>query len=346
MSQKFVHSFLKTCFDAGLSKEAAAELLRQESIDQEKAKRPAFAEGYEKAASQVPGNMRAMLFLEGGLEKSAGPRYQAVKSVLDGIRGALGGTARLGWQGVKDVGGVGKRIFGPARVNPNSLVQRYPLPVAVGSAALGGAGALGLHHLLSNNHGPAGYPDPFFSPGGYSPEGYEEKYNSRLAEYSKGIAAHNKSYFGTQRRRKELEKAIAEGKGGSSAYRELQELNREHARLGKQRAHHFESIRASNAHHQGILDQVKRQQAALEKRRTSLWGLPQRAWLRLTGRNPNEYYDKQIGMLHDTGARSKMNIRLGDARVRRLDGDYRGIINRPSPKPPNLQERFFPAYAD
>ena len=68
MTQQFVTAFLTACFEAGLSKEAAAELLQKESVDQELKARPAFAEGYLKQASLFPGQLRPILVINDGNE--------------------------------------------------------------------------------------------------------------------------------------------------------------------------------------------------------------------------------------------------------------------------------------
>ena len=95
MTQRFVTAFLTTCFENGLSKEAAAQLLQRESLVQELDARPAFAVGYLAKVASFPGQMRAMLSPRdlSELQKSAArrpPKIGAFKQMWEGIKGFLG----------------------------------------------------------------------------------------------------------------------------------------------------------------------------------------------------------------------------------------------------------------
>jgi len=346
MTKEFVTSFLTTCFDAGLSKEAAAEMLQKESVDQVKWERPAFAEGYEKVASQVPGGMQPLLFAGDDLEKSAGPGFTAVMDGLRHLRGLFGATGRAGAAGAQAVGRGALNVAAPARVRPNSLVQKYPFPMMLGGATVAGAGALGVNHLINGHRDLGGDPDPFFAPGGYSPSGYNERFKGRLEnEYGPGIAAHNEQYFGTYGRRKELEKALAEGKGGGSAYQELKQLNRKHSRTQGARDRHYEQLEGSSEYNRDMLERIRGRKDKLEDHRSSIWGFPRRAWEKMNGRNPRNYFDQEIGTLEDTRARSQMGVDLAERRSQMMTGGYSGPSNQAVPTPPDLQKKFFPPHS-
>ena len=57
MSQAFANAFITTCFEEGLSEDAAAALLQKESVDRIKRESPAWASGYDEVM-QVPLVMR------------------------------------------------------------------------------------------------------------------------------------------------------------------------------------------------------------------------------------------------------------------------------------------------
>ena len=350
MTQQFVTAFLTTCFDAGLSKEAASSLLQKESADRALAISAPWTEGYLSVAEQVPGNLRPMLFKEGsaGLEKAA-----INSSVLKGL-GTAGkallwdlpkGLLTAGGGVAKGVGEAAKSVYGPSS---SSFLHRFPLATTLGTTALGGAGAVGAYHLLNQDRGlmgVSGESDPFFGPGGYDPATYKERYDSKLYDdYGPGIFEHNKEWAGTAARRRELAEAIRQNKGGGQAYRELNELNRRHAQLTRQRDDYYNRIGGAQSSNRELTDRIAQRQRSLENQRGAWWAAPKRWWLSATGRNPQQYFDEQVGRLEDSAMRARMQTDLLGDRRRLLDA---GATARHATTPPSsreIQQNFFPTY--
>lgn len=350
MTREFTASFLTTCFAAGLSKEAASQLLQKESVDQVKTRRgPAWAAGYEKAASEIPGQLRPVLFGEGGLEKSAGARLDLIIRALGGLRQAAGGTFGLGAQLVRDTGKAIGKVVG----NRNSFVSHHPLSSLVAGTVAGGAGALGVNRLMkgdAHRFGDGAPPEPFYSPSGFNPDKIKAR-NERSYNEGPGaaIAELNKNHFGSHGRRKALEKAIADNtvEPGGAAYRELQKLQREHDKSTELRAEKFEQLGALDDYHSDRLNRIKERTGTWEDRRTSIWGLPRRAWERVSGRDPSDFYDNKISKLYDYSAASRQALDLQDMQRRGLyTGNTSGEVNRATPTAPDLQAGLFPSYED
>ena len=355
MSQQFVHAFLATCFDAGLSKEAAAELLQKESVDQVLAERPAFAEGYLRVASQFPGQLRPMVFDQGG---DAAALYK--EAARAGILGGLGQAAKgLLWDAPVGIGkalfGVGRgaakgvgRTFGPQKT---SLLERHPFPVAMGGMAATGGGVYGVNKLMNRdkNLSPYGV-DPFLPPGGHSREQHDNIYKNRLAEYEPGIFETNKEYDSSAGRIKELETAIAEGRAGGNAYQELQRLRGRRSHLGSRRTQHGNELDRSVDRNRDLMDRIARRQESLENQRTAWWAAPRRWWHQARGGNvmdpsiSQNYFDGRIGQLHDRRAEAQMQTRLAKDRARMLRGGATGRAQPSTQSDEQLTQRFFPSY--
>ena len=350
MTREFTASFLTTCFAAGLSKEAASQLLQKESVDQVKTRRgPAWAAGYEKAASEIPGQLRPVLFGEGGLEKSAGVRLDLIRKALGGIRQAFGGALGLGGQAVRDAGKAIGKVVGPR--NTNSFVSKHPFTSLVAGTAVGGLGALGVNrHINGDDLSSVAPPDPFYGPSGYNSGRAKDRRESRYnADYGPGIAEDNKNHFGSHGRRKELEKALADGAiaPGGAAYRELKELNRSHADSLKQRGAHYKQLDALDDYHRDKLERIKERTGDWEDSRTSIWGLPRRTWEKVWGRDPEDFYDDKISNLYDHAQASQLAVDLANDRRRGLyTGNTSGKLYNDTPTAPDLQNKFFPSYED
>jgi hypothetical protein len=342
LSQEFVVSFLTVCFDEGLSKEAAAELLQRETLDQEFAERPAFAQGYLAVASQVPGQMRPLRAGYEGMEKMA-------------ARGKVGqGLITLGkslfWDAPKALGdvitGSGSAVrTGVGKVKASPTLRRRPFEAVLGASALTGAGVYGVNRWANRDNvpGPA-RTSPFFSPGGYSPQSYQDNYDAQLDSYKPGIHSHNKDHFGTEKRRTELEKAVAEGKGGDAAYLELQQLNRGHATSTKARKQHLDSLEGNQNYNRQLVDQIAKRTQSLENQRTAWWAAPRRAWARMKGEKPQDYFDQKIADLHGSRAAAKTEADLAADRQRLL---WAGVTEDNEVKQPTrqeLQQRFFKTF--
>lgn len=337
LSQEFVVSFITTCFDAGLSKEAAAELLQKETVDLECAARPEFAEGYKKAAAEFPGELQPIFLGYGGMEKAAkGNLVRMARGLWDVFAGSTGAVR----SGIKSLG------TGVEHVSKSPFLKQHPFGSAVGSAAVAGVGGWAANQYLNRDRGllSGGASDPFFAPGSYSPERYQERYEDQLQEgYAPGIYEHNKEYFGTEARRQELKKAIEEGQDwNGDAYRELQELNREHSSASAARRDYLENLSAHGSNSREKLNRIRERQAQLESQRDSVWGLPKRMWLSMTGRDPEEHFDSRIGRLHSAAGQAKMQADLATDRQRLM---RTGATTPPeetgSPGDNTLQDRFF-----
>lgn len=343
LSQQFVFSFLSACYDAGLSKEAAAELLQKEATDQELRRRPAFAEGFLSTAQQIPGQLLPLRAGYECLEKSA----WAPGPVLSGLGRA--GKA-LFWDLPKGLGGAVKGTFsntatGVKKVRDSSFLKNHPFAALVGGSTATGAAALGVDHWLNRDSHLQPYrPAPFFSPSGYSPEAYKDRYKRELESHTPGIYEHNKDFFGTEKRRKELTQAVAEGKGGDAAYLELQDLNRQHAATNKKRTRHMDSLEGYQASNNQLVDQIADRIGDLENQRTAWWAAPKRLWLRATGQKPQDYFDERISSLQANRTQAQMEADLAADRQRLL---WAGATEAQEKKPPTsqeLQQRFFSSY--
>jgi hypothetical protein len=337
MTQAFTTAFLTTCFNEGLDQSAAAALLQKESADRAKAAHPGFARGYDEAMKQA-GFHPPMI-------KYAGPRIDRVVQMLRGVKNVFGGAGGLAMEGVKDVGRAGRKIAGPG--NPESFLNKYPFPTFLAGTAAASAGTLGAVHLLGRDRDLTYPGSPFFPPSGYSPEGYKKEYDKMLHEVrGPGIAQHNKDYFGTYGRRKELEKAIAENRDYSGqAYQELQRLNADHRARGEARKGYFDQLGGSEAYNRDMLNRISKRQSELERQRTAWWAAPKRWWLKFRGQDPNQYFDRTIGSLEGSAARAQMEANLSRDQAGMLAGGY---VGRKAPAPHEsidvLNKRFFPTY--
>jgi len=339
MTPAYAQSFLAVCFDAGLSKEAAAELLQKESVDLEKVKRPAFAEGYSKAAAEVPGGLQPLLFIE----KEANARGLGL--VGQSLWGLLKGTAQASKTPFSAANKVRSKVWGN---NPNSFVRSRPLTTAIGTGLLGTGLGVGGYKLMGG--GNSGYNDDFsdFGIGGsHSGSQNEARYKDSLYNvYGPNIAASNKIMSDSFKEEQELEKALSDGTGGPDAYRRLTELKRAKKDERIKRNRLTENLTASEARHQQALEQVRKQQEGLESRRTSVMGLPRRMWERVRGRDPENYYDEQIAQLHGQAQANTRGSRMAEDRLRLLDSGYRGRSPVKAPKTPNYEKTVFAPYGE
>ena len=341
LSQEFVQSFLTVCFDAGLSKEAAAELLQRETVDQEFAERPEFAAGYRAIASQVPGQMRPLRAGYEGLEKMA--RGQALQGVINLGRSVFKDVPIA----IKDIfSGSGKATAkGVGKVRRSPVLTENPFGAALTASAVTGAGVYGATQWANRDRGlmPA-RPTPFFAPGGYSPQSYQDNYDAQLDSYTPGIFAHNKKHFGSEGRRKELEKAIADGTGGDSAYLELRELDREHGGSSRARRQHLSSLEDYQTQNRQLVDRIAKRTQGLENQRTAWWAAPKRGFLSMTGTKPQDYFDRKISELHGSRAQAKTEADLAADRKRLLWAGATSKQETEQPTRQEIQQRFFPTF--
>ena len=344
MSQEFALSFLSACFDAGLSKEAAAELLQKESVDQELYDRPAFAEGYLSVTAGVPGQMLPLRAGYEGLEKLAA-------RIPTTVLGGLGGFAKnILWDAPMNLLGALRGAGSGAasavgKANKSKFLHKYPFPSAVGAATLTGAGVYGANKWINRDRDlMPSRPTPFFGPSGYSPQGYKDHYENELDRFTPGIYDHNKEQFGDEDRRKELEEAVASGKGGDAAYLELQERNRDHASSTSSRKRHLDSLENYQSENRGLVDRLTDRTADLENQRTAWWAAPKRWALSMTGQNPREYYDRKIADLQGVRSNAQTEADLAKDRQRLIWSGATQDVERKQPTTQELQQKFFPRY--
>lgn len=341
LSQEFVFSFLESCFEAGLSKEAAAELLQKESADQELRRRPAFAEGYRSVTAQIPGQMLPLRAGYEGLEKAAvGPVSKGFGTLAKSLWGVPKGLWEIG------SGTLSGASKGVKAVRDSSFLKNHPFAALLAGSTATGAGVLGVNHWWNRDRRlTPTRPTPFFSPSGYSPAAYDERYKKELDSYAPGIYEHNKSYFGTEARRKELEKAIAEGKDvGGQATLELQTLNRQHAADDLKRRRHVESLDTYQNENRQLVDRIADRVSDLENQRTAWWAAPKRWALSATGHKPQEYFDTKISDLQSSRSQAQMEADLAADRLKYL---WSGATAEQAKKPPSsqdLQQKFFSSY--
>lgn len=350
MTQQFVTAFLTTCFEAGLSKEAAAALLQKESADRAMQDRPAFAEAYIKRASTVPGQLRPVLLRVSStseFEKAALMRGlgQAGKALLWDLPVGLG-RALMG--AGKQVGkGVG-RTFGPQKT---SLLERYPFAVGVGGMGAAAAGTYGLTNWLGQDKRLIGSDihDPFLPPGGYSREQYNAMYDNRLKEHEPGIFNTNKEYDSSAGRIKELEQAVSEGRADGNAYQELANLQRSRAVLGSGRNDYLNQLELSQRDNQDLIQRITGRKQDLETQRNAWWAAPKRWLMRYRGGDlmdssiSDREFDRQIGALTESASRAGMQSRLAADRAKLLSGGATGR-SAPQRSAEQLTTDFFPTY--
>ena len=355
MTQRFVTAFLTTCFENGLSKEAAAQLLQRESLVQELDARPAFAVGYLAKVASFPGQMRAMLSPRdlSELQKSAArrpPKIGAFKQMGEGIKGVFGGASRAAAAAPAAIGRGAGYVVGKPR-NTTSLMSRYPRTSTVTGLGLAGGGykwwnrddALGGDSLA----------DPFLPPGITSEDAYEKKYEAELGLHEPSIFGMNKSRGGYTAEVARLRDAIASGRGGESAYYQLRELERAREGSDKKFDETTEQLDKKLKHSNDMMERIATRKADLENQRTAWWA-PLTRWGAAARegdwRGPfassgavQRGMDHKIGPLQDNLARHQMIARLAKDRARMLRGDATGR-NSPPRSGQQLTRDFFPTY--
>jgi hypothetical protein len=335
MSQEFALAFLSSCFDAGLSKEAAAELLQKESVDQELYDRPAFAEGYLAVAAGVPGQMMPLRAGYEGVEKLAS-KAKGLKLVMESIINAFRGTGQA-------IGGGGKAVgTGLGKLNRSKTLHKYPFPSAVAAAAVGGGGAYGVNRWLNrDNYLMPTRMAPIIGPSGYSPQGYKDSYEAQLDSYLPNIYESNKA-FGDQARRKELQEAVDSGKDiDGSAYLELSKRKRDYKVADKNRERQLESLEAARAENLALTDRIANRTSDLENQRTAWYTAPKRLFIRMTGQEPEKYYDKKISDLQSVRSAAQTEADLARDSQRAIFSGATKKVERKQPTSQEIQQKFF-----
>lgn len=332
MSGEFVISFLSECMARGITKEAAAELLQRQSVLHAGESNPAWLEGYEKAAAIAPGALRPM-FRDGYMEKkSAFPNARlAGDAIMDLLRAGKGMVGSAG----RELAGTGRSVVGG--------IRKRPLLGAAAAAAATAGAAYGGYKLMGNGGG-GDYEVPYMPPGGYNPDTSAANYDAQLNQYSQGIFAHNKKFFGEEARRQELQAAVdSHAPGSDMALAELNKMKQDHSSASNVRQKYFDSLNQAGSKSEAKLKEIEAQQSKMESAKTDLWHAPYRGWLHMTGRNPEEYYDNERAKL-EGGASAAANAKrlIDDQRNRLSNGTIESTAK--SRTPAQMQADFFPAY--
>jgi hypothetical protein len=337
MSGEFVMSFLQTCWEEGLSKEAAAELLQRQAVIHAGEQSPAWLEGYEKVAAMVPGGLRP-LARQGYFEKSAAPPVR-------GIRTALG----HGYEAVKDLftasrRGVKSTVRVPGNINQRMAdlpaLSKSPLPVALAGAGIGAAGI----YAGSKLNGGGGSFVPSMPSGSYTPESSAKIRDSLVAADSEGIYDHNKKFFNQEPRRRELSEAVARNDFNSGAAQvELQKMEQERASTSALRQKKFGELDTQANASEKKLKELNNYRQKMEDHKTSMLYAPYRGFLKLTGRDPNTVYNDAIAQsATEAGNVATDNYRINEMRRKMSAGITAG--SAPSRTPQQMQNDFFPSY--
>lgn len=345
LSQPFVTSFLETCFEAGLAKEAAAELLQSESVRQELRARPSFAEGYLSLSTRFPGGLRPVLDEEQVLEKYASKGLARAAKGLWDVAAGLGGAAK----GV--VTGTGKVVNKTLGPNPDSLLKKHPFAVNLASVAGTGLGTYGMMRLMDRDNRLAGSGDhdPFIGTSGASREAYEKSYQDRLKGYETGLFETNQAVDSIGGRINTLTRDINDNRAGGDAYQELQDLQRRKNKLTENKQRHEKQLVDTSAYNEKLIGDIAKRTAELEKDKASWVAAPGRWATQLAGGNlfdgniSQNAINKRIAALRDNSVSAATKKRLADDRLSILRKNITG--NTPSPTPlPNKTEEFLPAY--
>jgi hypothetical protein len=331
MSSEFVVAFVQECAAQGLTKEATAELLQFQSIVSAAEQSPAFAEGFEKFASQVPGGLRP-LFRDGYMEKSAAGFLTALKKFGPAI-GSLYGTST-------GLAGAGLQL-GLSGVNKlKRFIRARPVLSSAGALTAGGAGAYGLSKLLSSDHSTAS-DVPYISGASYNPVESGKSYNALLDQYSNGVTGISNKLSESAGRKKVLEEAIAKHDVSSPmAIAELQRLNKESETASKAREDYMKRYSQNAESSEKRLADLEQKRNDIIDAKTDWAHMPARAWYHLTGRNPNDVYDKQLRDVEGPLSQAATSKRLNQDLYHRLDYGYNG--NKVEDiTPQQVQSKFF-----
>lgn len=335
MSGDFVMSFLQTCWEEGLSKEAAAELLQRQSVIHAGEQSPAWLEGYEKVAAMAPGGLLPMV-RAGYFEKRA----------LNGqIRKSLGGL--LG--GIKDtvVAGAGKVRGGANYVadaaRKSKAIKAHPLATAAAATSVGAAGMYGISKLMGGGGGSGSFV-PSMPSGSYTPESSAKIRDSLVNADSEGIYDHNKKFFNQEPRRRELADAVARNDFNSGAAQvELQKMEADRSSITALRQKKFGELDTQANASEEKLKELTSYRQKMEDHKTSPWLAPYRGFLRMTGRNPNTVYNDAIAQsANEAGNVATDNHRINEMRRKMSAGLTEGSAKSRTPQ--QMQNDFFPSY--
>lgn len=339
LSDEFIFSFVSACHDAGLTKEAAAELLQREVI---KAAAPseAFLEGYE-AVYPAP-----VLHTCDFVEKAAFGK--AVGRAIGGLGSVAGGIKDLAWE----AGRAGKRglvrLAGKPQLMPDgtmreSIIAAHPKSSVAAGVGLAGALSYGAHRLGAPDAGLPGAPS--WSPGGYNRNEEDASYEAELERKSRGIADLDKKLNQSNLRRKELADAVARGDRNSHvAAQELRALDREREGALKEQKRRLKQLEYSGAATEEKLRSLERRRATLENSRKSWTGIPRRLWYSMDGDGltAQEKIDQELDRTQAEIGAGTTDLRIMDKQRQRTVHGY--VKTPPRRTSAQVQKDFFPTY--
>lgn len=343
MSGEFVMSFLQTCWEEGLSKEAAAELLQRQSVIHAGEQSPAWLEGYEKVAAMAPGGLLPLM-RDGYFEKSAlnGQTRKAVGSLLGGIKDTIFAGAGKVRSGVGSL--VGKPKLNSKGAMTPSLVNRHPKSALAAGVGLGGVAVYGGSKLLSGGPSGDGTYVPSLPSGSYNPDESRKRLDSLVEDDSRGVYDHNKKFFNEGDRRRELEDAVARNDFNSGAAQvELTKMEADRASISSLRKRKFEELDSQANASAEKVKELNSYREKMEDHKKSWLYAPYRGYLKLTGRDPNTVYNDEIARAAtEAGDVNSENYRINEMRRKMSDGITSGSSAARSPQ--QMQNDFFPSY--
>lgn len=333
-------SFLTTCWNEGLSKEAAAELLQRQSVVCAGEQSPEWLEGYEKVAAMAPGGLRP-LARAGYFEKQGG-------RTLDGLVDVVGGIKDLVVRGGSKIKGVAGYVAGKSTTNATGvtvppLVGRHPRLSAAAGVALGGAAVYGGSKLFGNGGGNGSYV-PSLPSGSYTPESSAKIRDALVDADSEGVYDQNKKFFNQEPRRRELAEAVARNDFNSGAAQvELHKMEAERASTAALRQKKFGELDTQANASASKLKELNSYRQKMEDHKTSALYAPYRTFLRMTGRNPDAVYNDAIAQsANEAGNVSTDNHRINSMRQKLSAGTPQGSAKSRTPQ--QMQNDFFPSY--
>lgn len=316
MSPQFIESFVETCMDMGLSKEATAELLQHRSVIHAAEQSPAFAEGYLNATSGTAVRVRP-----GYVEK------RAFGAALRAIGGGLGGV-------VKGVGGIGMSA-GRGLVNAAMKNPRTAKALAGGTAAA--ATGYGINEYLNKRYEAPGV--PYMAPGGYNPDEEKKEYDNEINRFSRGIGEANKTIDGSAARRRVLQQAVDSNSPNSAqALADLKLLDKTVGSAKSTKDKHMEQLKQQGATTSSRLaDITAQQQKYRDRSKSPFW----RGLHRATFQDPDKAYGDALEKLQPQAAELSRQNQLIKDQTKRMPYWMNQPTNIPSSA--QLQREFFPA---
>jgi hypothetical protein len=313
-SYSYTEGFVEECLRRGLSMEATTGLLQKDARELEG---DSFVAGFNEE-----------------LDKSSFMRgvMRAGRGAVD----ALGGLTDAFTGATKSVGTGVKKTVGPGR----SLISQFPRSFAAGGALAGGAGIVGGNQLWKSTHNAPNA--NIVPPGGYDEDRANRNFNETLDAQSTGIYELNKRHQQDPAREAQLKAVVDEGGPDSvMALQELQRMRLIRSTAEKERSQYMSDINSAATASALEASRLREERAGLDGAESSLWRLPQRALLRLTGRDPSQFYNERRTALQQQLEQSNTTEKLLSGQARRLHGGAVGGVSQTAPAPEELQQQFF-----